>query len=119
MENAKKFRIWDSYNLCFASSYVWIDLYINLKGDIVEISTIGQEIPTGDRFVLQLFTGAYDKDDTPVFEGDILEFDMNGVVPNQISEVKQWKWSWLVLEGFGHYPFKVIGNIFETPELVQ
>jgi hypothetical protein len=114
MEHVKKIRVWDKCRKRFAQS----DVYLNLEGDLVEISTVGEEIPTGDEYVLQLFTGAYDKNDTPVFEGDILEFEIDGV-PNHISEVKQWKWSWLVLEGFGHYPSKVIGNIFETPELLQ
>lgn len=62
MNNGVKFRVWD----------VMMGVFIDLSDGVSYDSIFNDK-----GFVIQLFTGLYDKYKNPIFEGDIVEFVEN------------------------------------------
>ena len=71
----------------------------------------------GTRYVLQQYTGLDDKQGKEIYEGDIVQHDdgdiceVEPIIP--ISNIKDDLISWANID------YKVIGNIYENPELLE
>jgi uncharacterized phage protein (TIGR01671 family) len=83
-----------------------------------------------DGFSLMQFTGLHDKNGKPIYERDVVRED-HGILeelilgPDRIAEVKWGTDGWVLgleevrpLLASGWKFFEVIGNIYETPELL-
>ena len=114
MNREIKFRVWDVDGKEFVG-----DMCLHIDGSILcDHGTTGY---VGE-FIIQQYTGLNDKNGKEIYEGDIVKFTIEkdyGIVDYEISEVKWWKHSWIIFDGFGHYPVEVIGNIYENPELLN
>jgi len=142
-----KFRVWDNKNRCFFRPTAYLDreenLLINLNGEIVlEIikkydditifpnSARFKQVDISNRFILLQYTGLKDKNGQEIYEGDIIEHWRNNdekmkeivvvgnlqdflkfVVVREIKYGEDWN--------NGKEYIKVLGNIYENPELLN
>lgn len=118
-----KLRIWDTKNKHFLSQS---SEYYHF-GDVTGIPyTLNEILNKLDRFVVQQFTGLYDKNKKPIYEGDRVRSSYTGNV-DFYSEVV-WledrasfgvisKNSFETFEDLMDYMkfFEVVGNIFQLP----
>jgi len=117
-----KFRAWDEENKKLIS---WWDIcnYYNL------LSMLDPVARDYERFEVTQYTGLKDRTGTEIYEGDILEiYDRTGEKPISKAEV-YWNdgyWDakalkdnnfWSCYSAFAKN--KVIGNIYENPELLE
>ena len=124
MNRPIKFRAWDKHEKCM---YAWADLTPEMPvGD--PKANLDEYFNRNYSFEFMQFTGLTDKNGKEVFEGDILLYEKmthDGLIPKDKYEIR---WS-EPNSGFwcrGIYPFtlgmaketRVIGNIYETPELL-
>jgi len=107
-----KFRAWDGKKM--------------LQGQSVMNLSLATLLTWSDK-VMQ-FTGLKDKNGKEIYEGDLIQDLPDGYEPRLIDEVVWWeeKLAWAVKDKFGGYgmlwpekEFKVIGNIYENPELIK
>jgi hypothetical protein len=103
-----KFRVWD------VTEKVWS------TGFLVDIC---KAFPNNQIVSISQFTGKHDQDGKEIWEGDIIDFDIQEWGGRDNIHVVTWneksaEWSW----GGGitsDMEFrKVIGNIYENPELI-
>ena len=145
MNRQFKFRIWDSYKKQFFSNENFspndrtIDDGMELQevcGNVFEhffnsLNLISTNRNNWDsRFTIQQFTGLFDKNGKEIYEGDILKgknyFDAGTVkFIGKMIFAKHCDFECRLSNKEGDYTpefnesFKVIGNIFETPELLK
>ena len=116
-----KFRAWDKLAKRFITPETQNQNHyvLSLDGKFQNL----QDGSGGEEYVVQQFTGLFDKDGKEIYEGDILlDGDKN------LKEV-QWEYTTYVLfyiKGFWFDKLsgremhsKIIGNIFENPELLN
>ena len=126
-----KFRAWIKTENCFADYIESIRFYIN------EIDLCWGGICESDCFyfkdvILMQSTGLKDKNDKEIFEGDILAFETDDEVINVnvfwdeehalfMFESKKYNEQEPLAELVENntYPFEIIGNIYENPELLE
>src|ERR1043165_209696 len=75
----------------------------------------------GSHATLMQYVGFPDKDGTPIFEGDILGYGKNSA-PHLVqwnNVVGRWEWSKFPFSVTELRKLKVIGNIYENPELLS
>lgn len=124
MSRELKFRVWDHH----LNKFAYFDIF-----------TSWGNIPSDCKENIQSFTGICDKDEVSVYEGDILkvkgffrseseEYSIGVVEWNEhdcgylINIYKNGKSDWqffYINEIRERNDFYVIGNIFETPELLK
>ena len=78
-----------------------------------------------DNYILMMWTGLYDKDKQPIWEGDVVEYTIEGYKQAKPYVVESMIDLHLALnEGDGYYRFdehslSVIGNIYQHPHLLE
>ena len=132
-----KFRAWDKKK----NQMCWVGKLETLREDIYDIETIEVYDWNGERdwyeidapeFILMQFTGLKDKNGKEIYEGDILMIEKYSDKPQVIEWGEQffesfygmtgWKIKDSINYGFDSIEAKkseVIGNIFESPELLK
>ena len=119
-----KFRIWNTLMklwLCEDSQYLQMD---GKKVHAAPWSTMEWDIPS-EQYVIQQFTGLKDSKVKDIYEGDIVRYELDGIVYTQTVEWGNNGWEMIDTRLYStplivNLPnFEVIGNIFEHPELLN
>ena len=140
MNTPKKFRVWlPSLNKFGDDNSVFMDCYGKLYGvtrpslvdDSRSIVNIGQ-FKEFDGYTIQWYTGLNDKNNNPIYEGDIVKYktwtgSYDGTTEEHQTQVQfkdgayypryindECEDSWY---SFKVYDLEVVGNIMETPHL--
>lgn len=119
MQREIKFRVWDIKNKRFLSQS---SEYYHI-GDITGIPyTLNEILNKLDRFVVQQFTGLYDKNKKPIYEGDRVTYKLD---KNYFFDEVKWEhngWKIVNEKDKSSFPliteledFEVVGNIFQLP----
>lgn len=129
-----EYQAWDKETKTFCD-YFAIDYHGNILARSATFGGLydfyGGNINESKRFILRLFTGLLDKNGTKIFEGDIMKFehdDIVSVVNYDINRACYVFKGWI--DEYGDdttldrcYRLlemaSVIGNIFESPELIK
>lgn len=138
-----KFRVWDKGGKLFlpaqAAGYVMSDgkHYLGFSDDHTDDNVkkliLSSEFGDKDGFVIQQFAGLKDKNDCEIYEGDIVEFVVNRSTFDKVKyERMKLEVKFYPDKGFRAYwghedcnsekldsKVKIIGNIFENPELLK
>jgi len=110
MQRVIKFRVWDSVYLNWKNpeDYTYTELFLD------------------DKYIVQQFTGMIDEDGKDIYEGDIIFCKVYYGIENRIGIVDYFASSFIVDwrnqidDPLDEIPdIKVIGNIFENPELLK
>ena len=140
MNRPIKFRVWlPSLNKFGDDNSVFMDCYGKLYGvtrpslvdDSRSIVNIGQ-FKEFDGYTIQWYTGLNDKNNNPIYEGDIVKYktwtgSYDGTTEEHQTQVQfkdgayypryindECEDSWY---SFKVYDLEVVGNVFETPHL--
>jgi len=115
MNSNKKFRVW-----C-VSAKCW-------DNQILETRPITRILESTD-YIVQQWTGLFDKNNVCIFEGDIIQYRYGShqapyydkVIVEWMNENDGYDYSgWKLCDVFIQGgPFEVIGNILENPKLLQ
>jgi uncharacterized phage protein (TIGR01671 family) len=100
------------------------------KGGAVQLTamqgnTFGLSEANGKVIELSQYTGLHDENGTDIYEGDIIIHTGSPYRTNYVVELHSPAFTKrLATRGSAHYlnpdmPYKVIGNIYENPELVK
>ena len=120
MQRQLKFRAWDK----LAKQFTYPDqgyqghYVLDLNGRFQNL----QNGSGGDEYVVQQFTGLYDNNKKPIYEGDIIRgmFNMGPAgevfqtAPVEWNSVNGYQWNYWNLD-----TVEIIGNIFENGELLK
>lgn len=127
-----KFRAWDKRFSEFVE-----DFFVSEDGKIYKKSTntgygIAISRETSDKVILMQSTGLFDRNGKEIFEGDILACETDDEVINVnvfwdeehalfMFESKKYNEQEPLAELVENntYPFEIIGNIYENPELLE
>jgi uncharacterized phage protein (TIGR01671 family) len=133
MNNRFNFRVWDKLaeRMIYPHNDNQQHFIIDLNGRFHNL----QNGSGGDDYVIQQYTGLNDSNDDPIYEGDILknhyDYDVGNNIIGQVlyeadhgGYIFQWK-----RKGRGQdyknlncdvaFESVIVGNIFETPELLK
>jgi uncharacterized phage protein (TIGR01671 family) len=131
MNNRFKFRIWDKRNKSFFINEETKNVYFDIWQWTIYMSTC--LIYAIEDCIFQQYTGLTDSNDNPIYEGDILKihYDVGGDVIGQVlyeadegGYIFQWKrkgrnQDYNNLNCDLAFESVIIGNIFETPQLLK
>jgi uncharacterized phage protein (TIGR01671 family) len=129
-----KFRAWDNIKKEWLMGYKQVGGF-SIFGEcmafgewqiILSQMVLGKFGESGEDLVVQQFTGLLDKNGKEIYEGDILKYDL-GETKGLINTVVWDHFSWRIseMDNSACFPltsgldYEIIGNIFETPELLK
>lgn len=119
-----KFRVWDKDNKYM--EYTDKNLVVCFSDEGVEVTdhtTFSHSCTSMESFELMQSTGLKDKNDVEIYEGDIVEnsYKEIGFIKNcNDAFCFNRKERNFYLSGLGAGgPFKILGNIYENPELLE
>jgi len=115
-----KFQVWDQDT---KQMWTWDDILQGVDHGVICFVEMIQQ----DQFVKRQFTGLLDKNGKEIYEGDILRVDqwnMNGIVNFasgmfKVSDPMRTEFNPSLASFMVEVRCKVIGNIYENPELLQ
>lgn len=114
-----KFRAWDEYNKQY-SEEPFYRITISNDGQVYN-SENDEWYDPNTRYVIQQYTGLKDKNGKEIYEGDIVIFDSEKYIIKysyaSFGMVDKGGDIEIPLTLLTTYCIKVIGNIFENPEL--
>jgi uncharacterized phage protein (TIGR01671 family) len=131
-----KFRIWDAYlkiltqgeglTVGFTDGKLSEASFYD-KENCSRWSAMDQDLERGNRFFAQQFTGLTDSAGKEIYEGDILKlgslhYEVMSINSQFIATCPNYcRYNWPKFENFAREArcSKIIGNIFENPELLQ
>lgn len=120
-----KFRAWDIYGKRFRNAMDFVVVPDTGLPHWIHDNEYLQGV--ADQLILNQFTGLLDKTGKEVYEGDIIRFTQHlfnvssNKWPKKTKVVKwlDWEGKWNLREtNAGESNFEVIGNIYETPNLI-
>ncbi len=91
---------------------------LELNHDKPEIKVVDYWVSDGD-FELMQFTGLKDKNGKEIYEGDIVEWELNPMFSKPEKSRAEVRWSEQLLLPHINNTSKVIGNIYKNPELLK
>ncbi len=104
--------------LCEDSQYLQMD---GKKVHAAPWSTMEWDIPS-EEYVIQQFTGLYDKNKKPIYEGDIIRGMFNMGPAGEVLQTATVHWDDLNGYQWNYWNLdtvEIIGNIFENKELLK
>ena len=117
-----KFRAWDGHKMIMPKDNAYYQHYISMCGSIVQKSSEGMDcFGGGDRWArvelleLMQFTGLQDAEGVDIYEGDVF-LPLYNRLPKLAVIYKNGKFN---ISNFSHAKCKVIGNIYQNPELLE
>lgn len=128
MESRLKFKVWDNVNKCWADlTGLAIDCQTgDLWCDWVDALCVNGESRDTKEFTIVQSTGLLDKNGVEIYEGDVvLRYDTNGKTRQMIVVWNQDGCGWSVKDEIYSMALsklcklEVVGNIYESPELVK
>lgn len=123
MSRIIKFRVWNIYKYKFLE-YNGDYKYLLLSGDLYNIVDFSEVATRPDIFVVQQFTGLYDKNKKDIYEGDVIK-SHTLIHQNKFIDRVEFRHGKFILSGMEydlwdlHEDCEVIGNICENPELLN
>ena len=130
-----KFRAWDKKTKSFVNLST-CEVYFTTQNELFVGETI--ELGTHEEFndfVLQQYTGLKDMNGKEIYEGDVIVIDSDkdkiiyvivyeygeylAITPNKNIDVFGSGYDQLSLSMSGTEDYKIIGNIYENPELIE
>lgn len=119
------FRLWDKAHQCWFDENEF-DINISLDGSVWACHSDQEWFEVTDSVSLMRFTGVFDKNSVPIFEGDIVEYYTSAQNKSpHWTKVVEWRANRNAV-GFNFGKGKpsgsahvVVGNRFEHPELLE
>lgn len=113
-----KFRLWDIEDKKMLTED-FDDLTISLVGTIVS-HEYGDSYDVSDKYKLMQYTGLKDKNGKEIYEGDVIESGHRVVFAHGCFALTKYGGAGTIILKFSEMePIKVIGHIYENPELIS
>ncbi|WP_371378820.1 YopX family protein [Sporomusa aerivorans] len=122
-----KFRAWDAENKTMFGSNC-PNMLVHFDGQLNSFDVLGDTVGTykTKQLALMQYTGLKDKNGKEIYEGDIVYMVANGITGPRAIEFKDGSFGVKPLKDsedlwfieVWHMDVEVIGNIYETPELL-
>jgi len=126
MNRKIKFRAWDKEEKVMIDADSFALTNIN---DFEPISELFESLQ--EHFVLMQYTGFMDENGKEIYDGDILVYERNYCIPESCIVFWAKESGWVVdiqgndydgvepLSEFNEDELKIVGNIYENPELME